>query len=225
MRRVWHRRATVSAALLIAVATAVAWVASVVAFPHGRDPLPGAGPGDRSIICLIDGRLLVFRRVATITGGARMIAERHPYVADPNKEPPPSPEVWVDLREANAVTIVDYTVRPPRFAPESYRSVATERDYLSAHPWGWFGVDLGRPRAARTFTISGGKVSVTQQLWAVPFWPLLLAPAFYLSRLLWRNRRSERWSRAGRCATCGYDLRATPGRCPECGADPRPSAT
>jgi hypothetical protein len=57
----------------------------------------------------------------------------------------------------------------------------------------------------------------------VPAWvPIVLcgiAPAFALRRAMRRWRRL----RTGRCAKCGYDLRATPDRCPECGAVPKRS--
>jgi hypothetical protein len=51
----------------------------------------------------------------------------------------------------------------------------------------------------------------------LPCWFLLsvlvVSPvALIARRWVWRARR-----RAGACAMCGYDLRATPQRCPECG--------
>ena len=52
---------------------------------------------------------------------------------------------------------------------------------------------------------------------AVPYWVLLLATG--VAPALWLRGRLRRRGRiiGGRCARCGYDLRATPGRCPECG--------
>ena len=60
----------------------------------------------------------------------------------------------------------------------------------------------------------------------VPYWLLatvaLVGPAMRLGVL---RRRPRQWLRTwpGRCASCGYDLRATPQRCPECGAVPATS--
>ena len=52
----------------------------------------------------------------------------------------------------------------------------------------------------------------------VPHWlptGVLALSSWVALRSALRRRRRER---AGLCARCGYDLRATPGRCPECGS-------
>jgi hypothetical protein len=51
-----------------------------------------------------------------------------------------------------------------------------------------------------------------------PFWAVALA--CLAAPVLWfrQARRGHARRRAGLCARCGYDLRASPQRCPECGA-------
>jgi hypothetical protein len=72
-----------------------------------------------------------------------------------------------------------------------------------------------------TFTSGGRDVTMFMPLryWqlAIPYWLLaVLASAIPLARWLAVARRNIR-RRKGKCAACGYDLRATPDRCPECG--------
>jgi len=54
----------------------------------------------------------------------------------------------------------------------------------------------------------------------VPHWLVAVVCAIVPGVAFVAQRRAARRARAGRCARCGYDLRATPGRCPECGAQP-----
>ena len=67
---------------------------------------------------------------------------------------------------------------------------------------------------------SGGDNRNTTNRWLiVPLrWPLLLTLPLPVGWLLVTFRRRRRLRRPpGTCASCGYDLRATPNRCPECG--------
>jgi hypothetical protein len=54
----------------------------------------------------------------------------------------------------------------------------------------------------------------------VPMWAILLPTAILPVAWGWRWRARRRGP--GRCASCGYDLRATPDRCPECGTPAAP---
>ena len=71
-------------------------------------------------------------------------------------------------------------------------------------------------------TPNGGNARrVVQWSFGAPYWFLAalagVAPALRARRALRRRRERVRRSK-GLCASCGYDLRATPGCCPECGA-------
>jgi hypothetical protein len=77
-----------------------------------------------------------------------------------------------------------------------------------------------------TVDLGYGSISTTQifhrfDVWAVPFWLIVLVfatpPIFVALRKLKASRRSIR----GLCSLCGYDLRATPERCPECETIPK----
>jgi hypothetical protein len=85
-------------------------------------------------------------------------------------------------------------------------------------PMGWRS-ELSYPR----MVFASGPLPPTGSFWSVwlPHWLLSLLLGLPVA-VAWRIRRRSvmRAARlaAGQCASCGYDLRASPKRCPECGA-------
>ena len=106
-------------------------------------------------------------------------------------------------------------VAPPAGATawETHRAADVLQDWFdrSSLP-GRIGFGWGASRKVS----SGGNV-IRQRAVTFPLWlPAALAAVLPAA---WVRRRLVPWrrARAGLCAVCGYDLRASPGRCPECG--------
>jgi hypothetical protein len=66
-------------------------------------------------------------------------------------------------------------------------------------------------------TTSEGTAAIVSRNLYVPLWQLAVPPVVLL--VLWAGHvaRVRRRRDTGCCASCGYDLRASPERCPECG--------
>lgn len=102
----------------------------------------------------------------------------------------------------------------------NYRHVGT----FAKSGWNWggscFGFGIGWYDGNSPFLGRRRMLDAEVPLWFAP----IAAAACPLLWIFLRHRRQST-IRAGACASCGYDLRATTGRCPECGTVPaEPSA-
>jgi hypothetical protein len=89
---------------------------------------------------------------------------------------------------------------------------------------GWFLTDPYPPVVIRRFG-GFGAANPFNQGWRmlaidIPIYPMTVLFSFPPLVALYRRMRTSQLARRdqqGRCASCDYDLRATPKRCPECG--------
>ena len=124
------------------------------------------------------------------------------------------------------------------------------QSYRAGTPTEWRWLGLGGERGAVSYLVGPdgrvreltdreffGRPLADDLRWSdpLPYWAVADAPPWLgvaaaaplpVAWLAVRLTRSVRGRRlAGKCRSCGYDLRATPGRCPECGTVPADEAS
>ena len=109
-----------------------------------------------------------------------------------------------------------YGVRHPRFSVSKYHTPAHDRRPhrpTRSLTWRLFGFDVEGETFSTVISIPTRRDSIV-----FPYWMAALAASVVPGVRVWRAARRSRDRWRGRCARCGYDLRATPERCPECGS-------
>jgi hypothetical protein len=101
----------------------------------------------------------------------------------------------------------------PTVVLQSWPQPARTRVVTRATPPWWNRIGFFHERGT-----TGGPSVPFEHVIGFPHW--LLLPILSVMPLSWLRGawKRRRWRRAGLCAKCGYDLRASPERCPECGA-------
>lgn len=152
----------------------------------------GEGPGWARFVVVRDGAAQVVTQEASPRSGAAWTADLHKYMQ-------------MDIREDTQVA-----------------GVSSAAPFPARGPLGFSAYRKAGPRVMFTGRRSSATVTMLFRGVGVPLWfPAAVFAAGPLASLV-RHRRRRRRVAEGRCAGCGYDLRATPGRCPECGTAPGP---
>ena len=166
----------------------------------------------RSMKFADDGKLIISREWALVSSAGRLGVQRGAVE-------------HLDWDPAFQITSRSNGFHYEFFTPGTYPWTPTFSPALNPKTTVW--LRLPGFRAASTTTGAhwqrGRHVELTLPLWFIVAVASILPITWELRHRRGRTRRLR--LRRGLCASCGYDLRATPQRCPECGAAPviRPS--
>ena len=214
----WLRKSILVAALATGVLAAAAWIASYFWWPQVVFPWPTSGlrqTHDAGFLLLIEGRIVIARQ--RVDEAWHTVALQPGLPPPPRRQPPPrdasippKPGTYaVDSRTLSSMTL--------GYLQSKSTLTIGARDPRTHYRGAWQNLGFTSTINAKpTIMMADLMVVATWSATAVPLWPLMLAAA-PAAISMYRNRRSVRWAREGRCRSCGYDLRETPDRCPECG--------
>jgi hypothetical protein len=117
--------------------------------------------------------------------------------------------LWVTRPNGNVQSTFDRADQAYYFGVDESDSAWTGRVYIEKRDL----MHLGLPLWQRTYWSYDAPCWLLAAISSIAPAISGIAPAIWVVRLVTRKKKYA----PGRCARCGYDLRATPERCPECG--------